>query len=70
MEEESMPQSLVNEFFNRRKNGEGFRQSLKEAVFQAKPTDWTEYEDDEEYKEKNFKLFKFNPRGLVDANPV
>ena len=67
---EPMPQSLVNEFISRRKNGEPLRNSLKEAVFQAKSPGWDDdYEDDVETGEKKFKLFKIKMRGLVDAEP-
>jgi hypothetical protein len=61
-----MPQSLVNEFIDRRKAGEPLGSSLKEAIFQAKST---EYYDDSDGEPK-FELFKLNMRGLFDQEPV
>ena len=61
-----MPQTLVNEFIERRKSGEPFGTSLKEAVFQAKSS-IGDYQDDNENK---FKLWKVNMRGPVDNDPV
>jgi hypothetical protein len=63
------PQSLVNEFISRRRNGERFGESLKEAVFQAKSAAWGDFDDEEEKGEK-FKLFKIHMRGLVDDEPM
>jgi hypothetical protein len=68
--EERMPQSLINEFITRRRDGEGVRRSLKEAVFQAKSEEMDFSDDDVEYGEKKFKLFKVQMRGLVDSKPV
>jgi hypothetical protein len=47
-----MPQSLVNEFIERRGTGEKFGTALKKAIFQAKTT--VGYVPDDEEKVQRF----------------
>jgi hypothetical protein len=63
-----MPQSLVNEFFDRRQQGDKFASALKKAVFQAKTT--IGYVPDDEEKAKRFKLFKVEMRSRMDDDPM
>jgi hypothetical protein len=63
-----MPQSLVNEFFERREEGDKFGTALKRAVFQAKTS--IGYVPDDEEKGKRFKLFKVETRGRMDDDPM
>ena len=62
-----MPQSLVNEFFERRQSGDPFRLSLKEAVFQAKSSIGPGQEDP---NAKKFQLWKVHMRDIVDDEAV
>jgi hypothetical protein len=63
-----MPDTLVNEFIARRQAGEPFRQSLKEAIFQAKSGgDGEDFLDPE--AGEPFKLWKFNLRPVDDDEP-
>lgn len=63
-----MPDSLVNEFARRRKEGQAFGKSLKNAIFQAKPALLDDLEGGE--KKKKFKLWKVNMRNVEDDQPV
>ena len=63
------PQSLVNEFISRRKDGEKLRSSLKNSIFQAKTAIGNDQEFEDEQKLK-IQLWKVNMRGLDDNEPV
>jgi hypothetical protein len=63
-----MPQSLVNEFFDRREQGDKFGPALRKAIFQAKTT--IGYVPDEEEKANRFELFKVRMRGRMDDDPM
>jgi hypothetical protein len=65
-----MPQSLVNEFIERRQCGEDLGTSLKKAIFQAKTSIGNIPGDDEEKASRSFKLFKVKMRGLIDNDPM
>jgi hypothetical protein len=65
---ERLPRTLVNEFIERRKTGEPFGTSLKEAVFQAKSSIGIDQEDVDDGS--GFQLWKVEMRGLVDDDPV
>jgi hypothetical protein len=64
---EKMPQTLVNEFIERRKSGEPFGTSFKEAAFQAKSGIGAAQED---IYGKKFKLWKVHMRDVKDDDPV
>ncbi len=63
-----MPQSLVNEFIERREEGDKFRTALNKAIFQANTS--IGYVPDDEEKGKQFKLFKMEMRGRMDDDPM
>jgi hypothetical protein len=63
-----MPQSLVNEFFDRRQQGDKLGTALRKAVFQAKTS--IGYVPDDEEKARRFKLFKVEMRGRMDDDPM
>ena len=64
-----MPQSLIDEFTDRKQAGQPFGKALKNAIFQAKPAD-LDLEFGEGQKKKIFKLWKVRMRGKDDDEPV
>lgn len=64
-----MPQSLIDEFTDRRQAGQPFGTALKNAIFQAKPTA-LDLEFGEGQKKKRFRLWKVRMRGKDDDEPV
>jgi hypothetical protein len=64
-----MPQTLINEFIDRRKAGEPLPSSLKNAIFQATSVT-SDFSYDEEEAGNKFQLWKVNMRGLIDDEPM
>lgn len=64
-----MPQSLIDEFMDRRQAGQPFGTALKNAIFQAKPA-VLDLEFGEGQEKKKFRLWKVRMRGKDDDEPV
>lgn len=64
-----MPDSLINEFINRRQAGESFRSSLKESIFQAKSSIGEEHAFPDPEAGPPFKLWKIHMRPVDDDEP-
>jgi len=64
-----MPQSLIDEFTDRRQAGQPFGKAIKNAIFQAKPA-VLDLEFGEGQKKKRFRLWKVRMRDKDDDEPV